>query len=175
VAKAGKVSKFYWKYKLLFGKSPKVVECMGMKVDVSSYKVLYVYGNSMKDYEIHNGQEVLVSEYVTERQKESIEDYPVLVFHIYNMKCQSPYKLRKFVGYVKDPANADWQNVYNRFKDRIRISESHFISECKEKQSKLKQLKEQYILSETYDEDSATYRYSMHPVSSLYARVDYVV
>lgn len=175
VAKAGKVSKFYWKYKMLLRKGSKVIECDGEKVDVSSYKVLYVYGNSMKDYSIHNGQEVFVSEYTTESQKMSIHDYPVLVFHIYDMGCQSPYKLRKFVGYVKDPGTMDWHNFYNQFKDRIKIKEAQFISECKNKQDKLNGDKGQYILSETYDEDMCTYRYSMHPVSSLYARVMYAV
>lgn len=175
VAKAGKVSKFYWKYKLLLRKNPKVIECDGEKVDVSSYKGLYVYGNSMKDYAIHNGQEVFVSEYTTEQQKMSIQDYPVLVFHIYNMKCQSPYKLRKFVGYVENPAAMNWRKFYNQFKGRIKISESQFISECQKKQGKLKESEEQYILSETYDEDTCCYRYSMHPVSSLYARVVYAV
>lgn len=175
VAKAGKVSKFYWKYKLLLRKNTKVIECDGEKVDVSSYKGLYVYGNSMKDYAIHNGQEVFVSEYTTEQQKMSIQDYPVLVFHIYNMKCQSPYKLRKFVGYVKDPSAMNWHNFYNQFKDRIKIKETQFISECRDKLEKLKKAEGQYILSETYDEDMCTYRYSMHPVSSLYARVVYAV
>lgn len=175
VAKAGKVSKFYWKYKLLLRKNTKVIECDGEKVDVSSYKGLYVYGNSMKDYAIHNGQEVFVSEYTTEQQKISIQDYPVLVFHIYNMKCQSPYKLRKFVGYVKDPSAMNWHNFYNQFKDRIKIKETQFISECRGKLEKLKKSEGQYILSETYDEDMCTYRYSMHPVSSLYARVMYAV
>lgn len=176
VAKAGKVSKFYWKYKLLLRHNPKVIECDGERVDVSSYKGLYVYGNSMKDYDIHNGQEVFVAEYTTEQQKISIHDYPVLVFHIYNMKCQSPYKLRKFVGYVENPANMDWHEFYNQFKDRIKISETKFVSECQEKQGKLKQQrKEKYILSETYDEGTCAYRYSMHPVSSLYAKVMYAL
>lgn len=55
VVKAGSVSKFYWKYKLLFRKQPKVIISGGKKVNVSSYVALYVHGNSMKDYNIVNG------------------------------------------------------------------------------------------------------------------------
>lgn len=74
VLKAGNVSKFYWKYKLLFGKRPKAILCDNVRVDVSSYETLYVYGNSMKDYHIYNGQEVFVDK-LNERQKETISDY----------------------------------------------------------------------------------------------------
>lgn len=175
VAKAGKVSKFYWKYKMLFGKEPSVIECDGEKVDVSSYKELYVHGNSMKDYNIHNGQEVLVSEYGSLQQKNAINDFPVLVFHIYNMKYQSPYKLRKFVGYVDTPGNTDWANFYDRLRDRIKIDKDQFIATLKEKEINLSQPDERHILSETYDEDSNVYRYSLHPVNSLYAKVMYAV
>lgn len=81
VAKAGKVTKFYWKYKLLFGKVPNAIVCDGEKINVSSYKELYVHGNSMIDYDIHNGQKVFVSVFDNEG-KQSIEGFPVLAFHI---------------------------------------------------------------------------------------------
>lgn len=175
VAKAGKVSKFYWKYKLLFGKEPNTIVCDGTKIDVSTYKELYVYGNSMKDYDIHNGQKVLVSEYKSAEQKNQIEGYPVLVFHIYNMKYQSPYKLRKFVGYVDELGDMDWNYFYDRLNDRIKIDKAQFVSGLKEKESNLTQKHNRHILSETYDEDTGIYRYSLHPVNSLYAKVMYAI
>lgn len=174
VAKAGKVSKFYWKYKFLFGKEPRFIDCNGEKINVSSYKELYVHGNSMKDYDIHNGQEVFVSEF-KELEKQSIEGFPVLAFHIYNMKCQSPYKLRKFVGYVDNIKARNWTELYYRYRERIKIDENQFISELNKKSVNDLNLSERYILSETYEDDSNIYRYSLHPVSSLYAKVMYVV
>lgn len=175
VAKAGKVSKFYWRYKLLLGKGPKIVDFNGEKIDVSSYKELYVYGNSMKDYHICNGQKVLVSEYRTERQKESIEDFPVLVFHIYDMKFQSSYKLRKFVGYIDSPEETDWGKLYIKYKNRIKVDESQFTSELQKKTMNTDVKQDRYILSETYDEDSCLYHYSIHPVRSLFAKVMYAI
>lgn len=174
VAKAGKVTKFHWKYKILTGKRPKSIMCGDRPVDVSGYKALYVYGNSMKDYDIHNGQEVFVKE-LDERAKEKIRDFPVLAFHIYNTLCQSPYKLRKFVSYI-DLGHVDWERVYREFHQRIRVPKAQFIEECEEKQDKERQNKvSRYILSETYDEDLGTYHYSLHPVSSLYGIVKYVI
>ncbi|MBD5292823.1 MAG: hypothetical protein HDS23_06210 [Bacteroides sp.] len=174
VAKAGKVTKFYWKYKLLFGKEPNTIICDGEKINVSSYEELYVHGNSMIDYDIHNGQKVFVSVF-DNQEKQSIEGYPVLAFHIYNMKCQSPYKLRKFVGYIDDINARNWVDLYHRYRERIKINETQFVSDLNKKNVNDLNLAERYILSETYEDDSNVYRYSLHPVSSLYAKVMYVV
>lgn len=174
VAKAGKVSKFYWKYKLLFGKEPNIIVCDQEMINVSSYKELYVHGNSMKDYDIHNGQKVFVSVFEN-HEKESIEGFPVVAFHIYNMKCQSPYKLRKFVGYVDDIKSRNWAELYRRYRERIKIDEIQFISDLDKKNIPGLMSSDRYILSETYEDDSNAYRYSLHPVSSLYAKVMYVV
>lgn len=174
VAKAGKVSKFYWKFKLLYGKEPNTIVCDGEQINVSSYEELYVHGNSMKDYDIHNGQKVLVSVF-KDQEKQSIEGFPVLAFHIYNMKCQSPYKLRKFVGYVDDIKARNWVDLYNRYSERIKIDETQFVSDLNKKNINDLNSPERYILSETYEDDSNIYRYSLHPVSSLYAKVMYVI
>jgi len=56
------------------------------------------------------------------------------------------------------------------------VPKAQFIEECEEKQDKERQNKvSRYILSETYDEDLGTYHYSLHPVSSLYGIVKYVI
>ena len=174
VVKAGNVSKFYWKYKFLFGKQPKEILYNGNKVNVASYVALYVYGNSMQDYNIHTGQEVFV-EPLNDMQKDSITTYPVLVFYIDNMKFQSDYKLRKFVRYIDDPSNTNWEGIYAELQTRIKISNEAFVSEMHNKTAKLTNPSTRHILSETYDEERQVYRYSMHPVSSLYAKVLYAV
>lgn len=174
VTKAGKVTKFYWKYKILTGKRPESITCEGKMVNVSAYKTLYVYGNSMKDYDIHNGQEVFVEE-LNKMDKERITDFPVLAIHIYNALCQSPYKLRKFVSYI-ELDHVNWEEIYEKFHHRIRVTKEQFIEECVKKQHKESPNKiSRYILSETYDEDAITYHYSLHPVSSLYGIVKYVI
>ena len=63
---------------------------------MSGLDYLYVYGNSMKDYNIFNGQYVFVDPYQTMDEKQSIQTHPVLVFDITEQKIQSKYKLRKF-------------------------------------------------------------------------------
>lgn len=126
----------------------------------------------MKDYDIFDGQVVYVSP-LNEVQKDTISNYPVVVFHIHDMKWQSSYKLRKFVSYVDNPSAADWQNIYTTLHEKIKISEEDFLSEMQRKLNKLNHPTSRYILFETYDEDTLQYRYSLHPVDSLYAKAVY--
>ena len=91
------------------------------------------------------------------------------------MKYQSSYKLRKFVGYVDNPQTDNTNELYTRFSDRIKISQDEFVTEIMNKKEKLSNPSERHILSETYDEDTDKYRYSLHPVSSLYAKALYTI
>ena len=172
MAKAGKVDKFFWKYKLSSCKIPKEIKCGNDTIVVSGLNHLYVYGNSMKDYNILNGQYVFVDPYKTMYEKQSIETYPVLVFDITEQKIQSKYKLRKFVCYI-NLNNVDWNAVYTDCSSRIRVSQKDFIQECIKKGSSLKNKGSKYILSETFDEEKERYSYSLHPVECLYAKVKY--
>lgn len=171
-AKAGKVDKFFLRYKLSSCKKPKEIKCGNDTIIVSGLKDLYVYGNSMKDYSILNGQYVFVEPYNTMNAKQSIQTYPVLVFDITEQKIQSKYKLRKFVSYIKID-NVNWKNVYEENRSRIKISQEIFISECIEKVKKLDNVSIDYILSETFDEEKGRCSYSLHPVETLYAKVKY--
>ena len=173
VAKAGKVDKFFWRYKRSSYVSPQEIQCGNEKVNVSELPILYVHGNSMKDYDIFSGQYVFVEPYMLDN-KSTITTYPVLVFEITKQIIQSKYKLRKFVDYIY-LTDIDWSRVYDKNKDRIKVTEEEFVNECMDKQSKLEDnSSQQYILSETYDEEKQRYAYSMHPVSTLYAKVKYV-
>lgn len=172
VAKAGKVDKFFWRYKLSSCKRPKEIKCGNDTIVVSGLDYLYVYGNSMKDYNILNGQYVFVEPYSTMDAKQSIQTYPVLVFDITEQKIQSKYKLRKFVSYIRID-NTDWANVYAENRSRIKIPQEIFISECVEKVNKLDNVNLDYILSETFDEGKGRCSYSLHPVETLYAKVKY--
>lgn len=172
VAKAGKVDKFFWKYKLSSCKIPKEIKCGNDTIVVSGLDYLYVYGNSMKDYNIFNGQYVFVDPYQTMDEKQSIQTHPVLVFDITEQKIQSKYKLRKFVCYI-NLNNVDWNAVYTNCSSRIRVSQEDFIQECIKKGSNLKNKETKYILSETFDEEKERYSYSLHPVECLYAKVKY--
>ncbi|MDE5612674.1 MAG: hypothetical protein K2I90_11740, partial [Odoribacter sp.] len=69
VAKAGKVDKFFWRYKLSSGKIPKEIKCGDDTITTLELDHLYVYGNSMKDYNILNGQYIFVEPYKTMESK----------------------------------------------------------------------------------------------------------
>lgn len=170
--KAGKVSNFYLKYKLASCKVPEVIRCGNETVVLSGLKHLYVHGNSMKDYNISDGQYVFVESFRTIDEKRTIQTHPVLVFNITKSNIQSKYKLRKFVTYTKI-VDTDWNEVYANNRERIKISREAFVKECVNKVQKLKDKNSLYILSETFDENLRKYSYSFHPIESLYARVRY--
>lgn len=171
-AKAGKVSKFAWGIKLAYD-MPKTIKCGDSVISVANLKSLYVHGNSMKDYQILDGQYVFVKPFDSEKERASIKTCPVLVFNITNAKIQSKYKLRKFICYV-DVENIDWESIYKNNQERIRVSKGNFIDTCTKKAGKLNQKNgHNYILSETFDEEKEEYAYSLHHVSTVYAKVLY--
>lgn len=180
--KAGKVNdNFQFKSSLVCRRSvPTSVRCDGVDVDVSSLVSLSVRGNSVRDYGIVHNDRILVMP-LTEEQKSSITAYPVLVFHIVGRKnkLDSKFKLRKFVGYIDNVANADWAAIYDKYSDRIRASVSRetFVRDCTKKAANADKndLNAPFVLSETYDEYDNKYKYSLHPVGSVYASVKYVI
>ena len=175
--KAGNVLKYCPATKCRVGSKPRQIQVNGSYVDVSSLEQLVVCGNSMHDYRINNGQTVFVS-HINDKDKEAILAHPVVVFNITNASSQqSKYKLRKMVSYAEG-YNQDWVAIYNENSTRIRISQNDFVTMCQNKVKKMQEtgiVDERLIVSETYDEDLHEYRYSLHPVSTLYAKVRYVV
>lgn len=172
--KAGNVLKYCPATKCRVGSKPRQIQVNGAYVDVSSLEQLVVCGNSMHDYRINNGQTVFVS---LINDKESISTHPVVVFNITNAPShQSKYKLRKMVSYAEG-YEQDWNVIYRENNNRIRISQNDFVTMCQNKVKKMQEagiVNERLIVSETYDEDLHEYRYSLHPVSTLYAKVKYV-
>lgn len=172
--KAGNVLKYCPATKCRVGSKPRQIQVNGAYVDVSSLEQLVVCGNSMHDYRINNGQTVFVSRI---NDKESISAHPVVVFNITNAPShQSKYKLRKMVSYAEG-YDQDWNVIYRENNNRIRISQNDFVTMCQNKVKKMQEagiVNERFIVSETYDEDLHEYRYSLHPVSTLYAKVKYV-
>lgn len=172
--KAGNVLKYCPATKCRVGSKPRQIQVNGAYVDVSSLEQLVVCGNSMHDYRINNGQTVFVSRI---NDKESISAHPVVVFNITNAPShQSKYKLRKMVSYAEG-YDQDWNVIYRENNNRIRISQNDFVTMCQNKVKKMQEagiVNERLIVSETYDEDLHEYRYSLHPVSTLYAKVKYV-
>lgn len=175
--KAGKVTKFCGKYALSAYKKPGKVILGDRVVDASSMEILRVRGNSMRDYGIHSNNQVYVRPYENDQEKENINTYPVMVFSITEHNTwDSIYKLRKFVSYV-DLHDVDWHQVYQEHEPgtRIKIGEDAFVRRCTEKAQNV-EIRElnRCILSETYNEDSAEYEYSLHPIGNLYGKVCYV-
>ena len=175
--KAGKVTKFCGKYALAAYKKPGKVAIGNRIVDASNMEILRVRGNSMKDYGIHTNNQVYVKPY-SDEERVNITTHPVMVFNITNHKSlDSIYKLRKFVCYV-NLNGVDWRQVYNEnhLDDRIKIAEDIFVKRCVEKSQKdeLRGL-DRCILSETYNEESGEYEYSLHSIGNLYAKVCFVL
>lgn len=146
-------------------------------VNAADYEQMVAAGDSMQDYNIHNGDSILVAPY-DEQGKLHIDRFPVLAIKLRGpMKpFDSDIKLRKFVGYVSDQ---DWDAAYNRFHDRVKptVSRDAFVASCAKSYSK-----HQFtltdatpaVLSETYDVDSHCYHYSVHPVENVYGKVVFV-
>lgn len=173
VVKAGKVTKPCKEIKRIFGYMPSMISINGIKRDVSKDLQMIVCGNSMQNYNIYDGQRIYVKA-MEDEEKNQITRYPVLVFHIVNGELgDAKYKLRKFVGYV------DNENLHDLFvskQDRIKVSEDIFVSQCGEKLRKLR-LKEsvRLVLSETYDEDQKAILYSLHPVTTIFGKVEFAM
>ena len=146
-------------------------------VDVSDYEQMVAAGDSMRDYNIHNGDSILVSPY-DDNGKLHIEHYPVLAIKLREpvKPFDSNMKLRKFVGYV---ANQDWDAAYERYKDRVKttVSREDFMASCNKSYNKHQfplSDADPAVLSETYDVDSHRYHYSVHPVDKIYGKVVFV-
>lgn len=147
------------------------------QVDAADYKQMVAAGDSMKDYNIHNGDSILVSPY-DDQGKLHIDRFPVLAIKLRGpMKpLDSDMKLRKFVGYV---VNQDWGAAYDRFQNRVKsvVSRDDFMASCAKSYGKHKfSLSEATpaVLSETYDVDSQCYHYSVHPAENVYGKVVFV-
>lgn len=173
VVKAGKVDKLCEEKTHLFKTVPSKIIVDGVKVDVSDDLNMIVCGNSMKNYNIFDGQLIYVRA-LTTTEKNSIANYPVLVFNINDpKKNDAVYKLRKFVCYVTSP---DWESIYDKYSNRIKISKDLFIAQCTTKYSKLGVDEcNNAILSETYDEDNKTIAYSLYPADSVFGKVEYAM
>lgn len=148
-------------------------------VNVSHMIHLSVCGNSMKDYGITDHQEIYATALSTEEEKNGIADYPVLVFKITNASFyDSQYKLRKFIGYGEVGYQPTaWGDLYDRNSERIKIEKEAFVNRCLEKASRLvaSRVGGRVALSATYNEEDDCYDYSLHPISTIYAAVEYVV
>ena len=174
VVKAGKVTKLCPKNVRVLGYMPRTIKVNGTKIDVSRDEKMLVRGNSMKDFNICDGQRIYVR-ILSVEEKKTITRYPVLVFNIVDNpnKDDAEYKLRKFVGYV---TSNRWSEIYDKFNDRIKISEQAFTRQCASKYSRLSSSEQcDLVLSETFNEDKHEVCYSLHPISTVYGKVEYAL
>lgn len=177
--KAGRVTKHCPRFVFCSRNESGKILVDGQVVDVSHMIHLSVCGNSMKDYGIVDHQEIYATAFTSEKEKEAIADFPVLVFKITNAPFyDSQYKLRKFIAYGDiDNTEKNWGDIFDKNKEKIKIEKADFISRCIAKASKLASdnIKGHVALSATYNEDDGFYDYSLHPVDTIYAAVEYAV
>lgn len=178
VVKAGRVNNnFHFRLDFRLRSFPDFIKIGDNKIlKTSLFKIFKVKGKSMEHCGIKDGQYVFVSS-LSEMQKENLNTYPILVFRITGLWnfFDSQYKLRKFVTYIPNIESVNWESVYEDCKCRIKqeVSMEMFINDCSTKAKKIRKIDCKYILSETYDEYERRYRYSLHPVDSVYGRVEY--
>lgn len=174
VVKAGKADELHPRLKYTFGKMPSIVKVNGVSVKLNDDVEMLVCGNSMKDYNIYDGQRIYVKEYKEDSEKLNIKTHPVLVFRITQKPVEedADFKLRKFVGYLDD--QPDWNIVYEQYKNRIHIDKDIFIAQCEEKYNKTTD-REHLVLSETYSEKKKVILYSMHAAKTIYGKVEYAM
>ena len=172
VVKAGKVTDPYHKEEKVGGGLPKVINVNGKRVDVSGFVVFYVHGNSMKKYKIKDKQRIFAKPL---GKVEYILNHPVLVFRIVNHKPDdAEYKLRKYVNLLDSIEGVDWSEVYEANKERISIAKEEFIEQCSGKAERDRDfLTGKVVLSETFDEAEQKDCYSLHPLATAYATVEY--
>lgn len=173
-AKAGEADKYV--FKIGVGKR---LDKNRINAKTKLLQLLLVNGNSMADYGIFNMNSIWVQKF-NEEEKRNITSFPVLVLSLVDpiKKSDSLYKLRKFVGYVKNGESIDWGAVYEEYKSRVKpsVSKGEFIASCEHSYSKsYERLKNDdiIVLSETFDEGIRKYHYSVHTVSQVYAKVKY--
>lgn len=171
VVKAGKVSKKCSRNKIVLGNTSGLENVDGNSVHLSEDIPMWVCGNSMIKYGIKDGQIVYVRKF-EDGESHRITTFPVLVFNIVDgISDDAKFKLRKFVGYVNSD---DCLEIYQKYKNRISLTENQFLDQCTNKLAKLRnKTSEQLVLSETFDEDKKENAYSLHPLSTVYGKVEY--
>ena len=172
--KAGKVDDFCWRYAFVLNAHKKQLRIKDELHNVSSLLMFVVHGNSMCQYGVNSGQRVFVQKLNDDLLKNTIQTHPMLMLSIVDAsKCQSQYKLRKFIKYIEKNTD-DWGAVYDANRDYIKsMSKDAFIAAMQKKALKVHLDKERHILSVTFNEHSKALEYSLHPVSSLYGIVKY--
>lgn len=176
VAKAGKVTKYYKKTNLVLANMPQKLIINGEKIDVHNDFKMIVRGNSMSPYKIYDGQCIYVKKFLNNDDKLNITTFPVLVLNIVDNpdKSDAEYKLRKFIGYIKNDDN--WSKIFDLYKSRIKISKADFIAQCTKKYNSIPDKeRDSLILSETFDDEKKVSQYSLHPSSTIFGKVEYAL
>ncbi len=171
-AKAGKADKYVFGH--TFARRLSQISVGESCFALADYEQMVAAGDSMKDYNIHNGDIILVSRY-DETARKNIDHYPVIAIKLQgvHLPFDSDLKLRKFVGYV---GNDDWNAAYDTYQSRVKksVGRDAFIASCAKSYGKNRfplTSPKVAIISETYDVDSQCYHYSVHATDCVYGKV----
>lgn len=177
--KAGKANKFRFRFALSpygYGSCKQVI-CGDKVVNIDGLETFRPKGRSMSYNGIESNQRVYVQPFSSLESKNNITTHPVVVLTMTDVGfLDSHYKLRKFIDYVV-PQTANWKEIYKKHhvENRIKITLSDF-EKSMTKKSETKEVKTaaNCVLSETLNETTREFEYSLHPVNSLYGKVMFV-
>lgn len=155
----------------------------GESIDPSDYIIFIVRGESMSNYNIHDGDAVFVKR-LSVSERYSLKDNPVIVLEIdHTVRCTGcyssadEYKLRKFIGYIG--CNDTIDNIVAEY-PYLSISTETIndkLTKCKDEYNisdENRQANILFTLSETKYEDG-TIGYSIHPIINLFGTVKFIV
>jgi len=178
-AKAGDINDYHFRYSIKKYNN-KYLNVNGQIVDVSHLLQRNVSGESMKDYNIHNGQTIFEQK-LTMQEILNLQDFPILVYRLEqneNTKLlDSKIKLRKFVGLIDLTETAN--TVYEKYSNRIKIDKECFLDEFNTRQQHLnlnpENKNKKFILSATHSTKLNRYHYSIHAADTVEGIVKYVI
>lgn len=177
--KAGRMDDFAWRYDFSTPRVPEKITFNGHEYDTADYTIKVIRGESMRYYGLHDRYIAFIHPY-TDEEKSHISGYPTIELDVVyaknpwlRSKVESKTKLRKFITYIS--IDDQWEKIYEQHKDRIHLDDiKDFETDFNKGIKRMQGCQEGLVLSETYDKEKGRNHYSIHAVSTIRGKVDFV-
>lgn len=177
--KAGRMDDFVWRYDFNTLRVPEKITFDGHEYATSDYKIKVIRGESMRHYGLHDKDVAFIHPY-TDEEKNHINGFPTIELDVVyakkpwlRSKVESKTKLRKFITYIS--IDDQWEKIYEQYKNRIHLDDiEDFKTDFEKGIKRMQDCQEGLVLSETYDKEKGRNHYSVHAVSTIRGKVDFV-